>query len=271
MKRFAVIGHPVGHSLSPRIHAAFGRQTGIALGYTAIDIAPETLSEDLHALHAKGYAGLNVTVPHKQTVAGLCEELSDYARHAGATNTLVPTADGWRGDNTDGVGLLTDLKHNLGLSITGKRVLIIGAGGAAHGILAPLLNEQPRNLILSSRSPDKAKLLARQFASLGRIQPCTHDKLAGESFDLVINATSAGHSGQRPNLPNGLFRKNSLAYDLNYGPACRPFLDWTSAQGAAKGYDGLGMLVEQAAESFERWNGLRPQTRAVLDALRDAP
>lgn len=268
MDRYAVIGQPVKHSLSPRIHAAFATATGAALRYEAIEIAPEMLAERLCELHAHGYGGLNVTLPHKTAAAALCESLSDRARHAEAANVLIRTGSGWRGDNSDGVGLVADVTRNLGVALAGKRLLVLGSGGAARGILAPLLEAGPAELVLSNRSPWTPEELAPRFATLGPIRPSTHLALKGDRFDVVFNATSVGHQGGVPRLPDGLFAPGGLAYDLNYGAAAAPFLDWARGQGAARTADGLGMLVEQAAESFLLWRGTRPPTDDVLATLR---
>lgn len=269
MKRYAVIGHPITHTLSPQIHYAFARQTGILLQYDAIDVKPEVLHQSLGALHRQIYAGLNVTLPHKTAVVSLCGQLSQSAQDANAVNVLTRTDSGWRGDNTDGDGLLVDLLKNLGISIKGKRVLLVGAGGAARGLLAPLLVQGPSALVLSNRSMATPIELARHFAALGRIIPTSHDLLSFGEFNLIINATSAGHSGKVPALPDNLFAKQSIAYDLNYGEAARPFLDWAREQGAQTMADGLGMLIEQAAAAFALWHGERPDTRPVLTALRN--
>lgn len=268
MDRYAVLGHPVGHSLSPRIHAAFAQATGLELEYGAIDIAPDAFTQTLDELHTQGYCGFNVTVPHKLAAHALARQLSERARHAGAVNTLLRVKGGWNGDNTDGTGLLADLQRNLGLQLAGKRIAVLGAGGAARGIIAPLLETKPAQLIIANRSPDKAQHLAQQFAGLGNVTPSIPEALAGENFDLVINATSAGHRGQAPALATGLFGSDATAYDLNYGPASKPFLGAAARCGATHTRDGLGMLVEQAAESFRLWRGLRPDTTRVLAMLR---
>jgi shikimate dehydrogenase len=182
-------------------------------------------------------------------------------------NTLLRTPTGWRGDNTDGEGLLHDLDR-IGCELDDRRILVVGAGGAARGILAPLLSRRPKELVLSNRTPWKPEEVVKAFVELGPIRPCTHLALKGDRFDLVINATSAGHSGQLPRLPAELFADGAFAYDLSYGKAAELFLAWAHQQGAKKLSDGLGMLVEQAASSFELWRGVRPQTVPVLEAVR---
>lgn len=267
MDRYAVIGQPVAHSRSPQIHAQFASQTGQSLSYDAVEVDPAALPATLRELHAQGVGGLNVTLPHKVAVMALCEQLTERAALAGAVNTLARTETGWQGDNTDGEGLLRDLQR-LGYTVRGQRVLIIGAGGAVRGILGPLLGEQPQELVVSNRNPWKPEALAEQFKAVGAIRPCTHLALKGDRYDLIIHATSAGHSGTFPKLPGPLLAEGGAGYDLSYGTAFEPFRAWAQAQGATRIADGLGMLVEQAAAAFEIWRGVRPQTPAVIDRLR---
>lgn len=267
MDRYAVIGHPVAHSKSPLIHAAFARQTGQTLSYDAVEVEAEVLPAALQALREQDYRGLNVTLPHKVAVMALCEAVSERAERAGAVNTLIRTNAGWRGDNTDGEGFIRDL-HRLGFDIAGRRVLVIGAGGAVRGILEPLLREKPAELVVSNRSPWKPEALAEQFKAVGPIRPCTHIALKGDRFDLIVNATSAGHGGAMVALPGQLLADGGDCYDLSYGKAFEPFRDWAQAQKAARIADGLGMLVEQAAAAFEIWRGVRPDTGPVIAALR---
>lgn len=264
---YAVIGDPISHSLSPRIHARFAAQTAQAMRYDAVEVAPDVLPAALQALHEQGFRGLNVTLPHKVAVMALCEAVSERAQRAGAVNTLIRNEQGWRGDNTDGEGCLRDLQR-LGFGIAGRRVLILGAGGAVRGILEPLLAALPAELVVSSRSPWKPEALAEQFKALGNLRPCTHLALKGDRYDLIINATSAGHSGAVPRLPGQLLADGGDCYDLSYGKAFGPFRDWAVSQGAARIADGLGMLVGQAAAAFEIWRGVRPQTDALVDELR---
>lgn len=268
MRHYAVIGHPVGHSLSPRIHQAFAEQCGIELSYERIDVRPDVLAERLMELHALGYHGLNVTLPHKTVTMSLCTRVGEAARDAQAVNVLTRSGPGWIGDNTDGTGLIEDLRRNLAFDIEGRRVLVLGAGGAARGLLAPLLQQRPGEVVICSRSPGAAEALAAPFAGHARLSCTAADGLQGSQFDLVLNATSAGHRGQTPTLPDGLFTTDALAYDLNYGVASEPFLRWARAQGVRQCTDGLGMLVEQAAEAFVLWHGQRPLTASILTALR---
>lgn len=268
MDRYCVIGQPISHSKSPQIHSMFAQQLGADLSYGAIEVAPADLAATLQRLHGEGYLGLNVTLPHKTAVRALCESVSERAELAGAVNTLIRTPTGWQGDNTDGEGLMHDLR-NLGIEVAGKRVLVLGAGGAARGILKPLLDAKPAELTLSNRNPWKPEELAEQFKAQGRIRPCTHIALKGDRYDLIINATSAGHGGAMPHLPGQLLERGGACYDLNYGKAFEPFAAWAGTQQSApRVADGLGMLVEQAATAFNRWRGVRPQTAPVITALR---
>ena len=268
MSRFAVIGQPIAHSKSPFIHAAFARAAHIALGYEALQVAPEALADTLKSLHAEGYAGLNVTLPHKTAVAALCESVSERAQLAGAVNTLTRTATGWAGDNTDGAGLIADLAR-LGIALAGQRLLLLGAGGAARGIIAPLLAAGPKQLVVSNRNPWKPEELAERFKPLGNIVPRTHLSLKGDAYDVVINATSAGHAGAMPRLPPALLTRSAAAYDLSYGTAHVPFAAWAHSEGVGVVADGLGMLVAQAAEAFAGWHGVKPDIAPVLASLRE--
>lgn len=268
MDHYAVIGHPIAHSKSPLIHALFARQTKQDLSYDAVEVEADVLPAALKALHEQGYRGLNVTLPHKVAVAALCEEVSERAKIAGAVNTLMRTATGWRGDNTDGEGLIHDLIDNLHLPLAGKRILVLGAGGAARGILQPLLEQQPAELVLSNRNPWKPEELAEQFKPYGKIRPATHIALKGDQFDLIINATSAGHGGNDLRLPAQLLAEGGACYDLSYGKAFEPFAAWACTQGATRVSDGLGMLVGQAAASFTLWRGVGPEVKPVIARLR---
>lgn len=267
MDLYAVIGQPISHSKSPQIHPQFAAQVGATIAYGAIEVAPENLAEALKDLLKAGYKGLNVTLPHKAAVAALCTAVSERAQMAGAVNTLKPHGDGWHGDNTDGEGLIHDLR-TLGVNLADKRVLVLGAGGAARGILQPLLEAKPAELTLSNRNPWKPEELAEKFKPVGKIRPATHIALKGDLFDVIINATSAGHGGGMPRIPGQILAPGGACYDLNYGDAHRPFFSWACSQKASIISDGLGMLVEQAASAFAIWRGLRPQTGPVLASLR---
>lgn len=266
MKKFAVIGDPVAHSLSPSIHAAFGEQTGVALDYQALQVGAQVLEASLTRFHDEGYDGLNVTVPHKTAVLAACESLSPAAEQAQAVNTLIRTDTGWHGDNTDGIGLLADLQQQ-DVDLVGRRVVVLGAGGAALGVLPALLGSGAAEVVISSRNPWKPEALAERLAPLGPLRPCTHLALKGDRFDLVINATSIGHQGRFLRIPFPLLADTAVAYDLSYGPAHQPFQQWARSQGAVQVLDGLGMLIEQAAAAFQRWNGQTPDTRAVRVTL----
>lgn len=266
MKKFAVIGDPVAHSLSPKIHAAFGAQTGITLDYQAIQVGSEVLAESLLRFHDEGYDGLNVTVPHKAAVLAGCESLSAAAEQAQAVNTLIRTATGWHGDNTDGLGLIADLAQQ-GIALADRRIAVLGAGGAAAGILPSLLAAKPAEVVISSRNPWKPEALAEQLGSLGPLRPCTHLALKGDRFDLLINATSVGHQGKFLRIPFPLLADAGVAYDLSYGKAHTPFQNWAQAQGATRILDGFGMLAGQAAIAFERWCGQRPDTTGLREQL----
>ena len=268
-RHYAVFGHPVAHSLSPRIHAAFGRQAGIPVDYRAIDVVPGHFSEALAEFAAHGGAGANVTLPLKQAAFELCEDVTERARRAGAINTLVRNGDTWHGDNTDGAGLVRDLTGRQGLDLRARRTLLLGAGGGARGVAPALLDAGIGELFVVNRTPERADALADALGQPGRVHPRYLDDLAalGE-FDLIVNATSATRDGSLPSLPRSLVGRRCAAVDLSYGEAAIPFLAWARAAGCHDAVDGLGMLVEQAAESFARWHGVRPETDAVYADLR---
>jgi shikimate dehydrogenase len=266
--RYAVIGHPIDHSRSPWIHARFAQQTGEHIVYTAIDAAPAALVERVREFFDSGGAGLNVTVPHKQAVLPLLQELSDRARVAGAVNFIRRAADGrLRGDNTDGSGLVRDLTHNLGVPIAAQRLLLLGAGGAARGIIAPLLALHPAELVIANRSAARATDLAQQFTRFGTVRGAAYAELMGQHFALIINATSAGLRNEVPPLPVEVLEGATVCYDLAYSRDTTRFVQWAREQGVARSIAGAGMLVEQAAESFLLWRGVRPDTTAVLADL----
>lgn len=268
--RYAVVGHPIAHSKSPRIHRLFAEQTGQDLSYEAILAPLEGFAETVRRFQAEGGKGLNVTVPFKQEAWALAEERSAAAERAGAVNTLSLGGDGRiRGDNTDGVGLVRDLTRNHGLTLSGRRLLILGAGGAARGVLQPLLQAEPAEVFIANRTAEKAEALAAEFAD-ERIPLAGggFEALAGRRFDLIINATAAGLAGELPPLPGSCLAEGAWCYDMLYGPEPTAFVRWARAQGAAGAVDGLGMLVEQAAESFFIWRGVRPRTGPVIEALR---
>jgi shikimate dehydrogenase len=267
---YAVMGNPVAHSQSPRIHALFAAQTGQRLQYLAIQVDPGGFEQAVSSFVANGGSGLNVTVPFKTQAWELVDERSERAAPAGAVNTIVVRARGrLYGDNTDGAGLVKDLGDNLGVALAGRRLLLLGAGGAARGVLGPLLAQRPAMLFIANRTADRAVELAQAFAGFGAVRGGGYDHLEGEVFDGVINATSASLHGELPPLPEGVLAPGAWCYDMMYGARPTPFMEWASRRGAARVSDGLGMLVEQAAESFLLWRGVRPQTAAVIAALRE--
>jgi len=272
MDRYAVIGNPVAHSKSPQIHAAFARQTGQQLRYEALLAPLDGFAAAVARFRAAGGRGANVTVPFKLEAHALAERRSARAEAAGAVNTLAFDAQGIFGDNTDGAGLVRDLVANLHCRLAGSRILLLGAGGAARGAIAPLIAERPMQLVIANRTVAKAEALAARFqpAAPGGValSAAGFDALAGRCFDLVINATAASLADQAPPLPAGLYADGALAYDMMYGSGDTAFLAAARRAGAQRLADGLGMLVEQAAESFLLWRGVRPDTAPVLASLR---
>jgi shikimate dehydrogenase len=269
--RLAVVGNPVAHSRSPQIHAAFARAAGHALDYTRIESPLGQFAATVRAFAEAGARGCNVTLPFKGEAFAACTRLSDRARRAEAVNTIVFEADGWFGDNTDGAGLVRDIELNAGVPLRGRRVLLLGAGGAAAGALDPLLDARPAALVVANRTPAKARALVERFAASAARQDVPLSATAldapGAGFDVLVNATAASLQAAVPPLPAGTLRPGALALDMMYGAATLPFLRWARAQGAVA-RDGLGMLVEQAAEAYFVWLGLRPATFQVLTELR---
>jgi shikimate dehydrogenase len=267
--RYGVMGYPVSHSRSPVIHRLFALQTGQELRYELLQVAPDKLETAVRQFQRTGGKGLNITVPHKSAVVKLCDHLSERAATAGAVNTLSFREGEIHGDNTDGIGLLRDLAINQGLSIEGAQILILGAGGATRGIVGPLLEMQPASLRIANRTIDKADNIVEDFAHIGPVSACRFDLVpVTESYDLVINATSAGFKGETPPYPAAAVSSETFCYDLSYGLAPTPFCEWAREQGAAKSVMGWGMLVEQAAESFHVWRGVRPDTAPVLKQMK---
>jgi shikimate dehydrogenase len=270
---YCVFGHPVSHSKSPAIHAAFAEQTGQDIAYTAIEAPRDDFPGAWRAFVAEGGRGANVTVPFKEAAFRLCDILSGRARRAGAVNTLVlggnRRSNDFKvyGDTTDGIGLVRDLDRH-GVALAGARILVLGAGGAVRGVLEPLLAEGPATLRVANRTAAKAEALAADFRDLGEIAGGGFDSVEGP-YDLVINGTSASLAGDLPPLPDSLFAEGATAYDMMYGAEPTVFLRWAAERGAQT-VDGLGMLVEQAAESFFQWRARRPDTAPVLAALRRA-
>jgi len=268
--QYGVFGHPVGHSLSPFIHGVFARDTGQQMAYRAYDVAPEEFIERVQGFFADGGRGLNITLPHKIVAVEVAQELTARAAHAAAVNTLALQGDNvLLGDNTDGGGLVRDLCDNLGLIITLRRVLILGAGGATRGVLAPLLGLEPAIVVIANRTPERAEALAAAFADLGVTQGVGFEYVGETPFDLIINATSASLSGDIPPIPAKAIGPQTVCYDLAYGRSAMAFVRWAQQSGCARAVQGLGMLVEQAAESFRLWRGVRPQTAQVLAALKE--
>ncbi|HEY8009574.1 MAG TPA: shikimate dehydrogenase [Rudaea sp.] len=270
MSDYAVFGHPIAHSLSPRIHALFGLQSGIPLNYAAIDAPPGALAASLAKFAADGGRGANITLPLKQDAFALSAELSDFARRAGAVNTLSWRDDGsWRGDNTDGTGLTRDLTERHQLDLRERRSLLLGAGGAARAAAHALLDAGIGELVIVNRSPERADALMDSIGNPARVRTRYWADLANcGNFSLVVNATSAGIAREKLALPFNIVAPRALCYDLSYGTAAFGFLAWARAARAGRALDGLGMLIEQAAESFQIWHGVRPQTDPVYAELR---
>jgi len=268
--RYAVVGNPVGHSLSPRIHAAFAAQTREALNYDAIELPTDGFVDGIRDLQRQGFSGANVTVPFKREAWELCDSLSKPAEQAGAVNTLsFDGSDRIAGDNTDGIGLVRDLDENLGVELAASNILVLGAGGAVRGVLGPLLEQSPASLTIANRTPEKAAALARDFAGQGNVSALAFDALAGQDFDLVINGTAAGLGNEVPAIPGSVINQTTMCYDMMYSiEKPTAFVDWALSHGAAGAFDGLGMLVEQAAAAFEIWRGVKPDSAVVIQSLR---
>jgi shikimate dehydrogenase len=266
--QYGVVGHPINHSWSPFIHGLFAKQTAQSLVYRLYDIAPGDFRAQVLEFFTRGGRGLNVTVPHKEAAAELANELTARADRAGAVNTLkMLEGDTLLGDNTDGHGLITDLRQNLAMTITNERILILGAGGATRGVIEPLLSLGPTELVIANRSPDRAVNLASLFSDLGPVRGCGFEDAGDDPFDLVINATAAGLTGSVPNIDSSAIASHTVCYDMSYSKTATPFVTWAIEQGCARAHKGWGMLVEQAAESFTLWRGVRPNTEPVLTAL----
>lgn len=267
--RYGVIGDPVSHSRSPVIHRLFALQTDQQIRYELLQVTAENLEQAVRQFQGAGGKGLNVTAPHKHAVCQLCDQLSARARTASAVNTMDFRDGEIVGDNTDGIGLLRDLAVNIGVNLDGANILILGAGGATSGILGPLLEMQPRMVTIANRSVDKARKLAERFDEMGSVNVCSFDLVpVGDPYDLIINATSAGLHGDAPPYPEAAVSGSSICYDLSYGLKPTPFSAWAREHGAAQSVMGWGMLVEQAAESFHIWRGIRPDTAPVLKQMK---
>jgi shikimate dehydrogenase len=266
--QYGVAGHPIAHSWSPFIHGMFAKATAQNLVYRLFDISAENFRGEALRLFASGIKGLNVTLPHKQAAAELVNELTPRAERAKAVNTIAFFDEtSLLGDNTDGLGLAADLEKNLKIALGDMRVLILGAGGAVRGVLGPLMERELREVVIANRTEDRARKLAAEFSDLGVISGCGFFEVRGPPYDLVINATSAGLQGEMPEMPPGLVGENSICYDMAYGRGHTPFTLWAKSLHAGRITKGWGMLVEQAAESFLLWRGIRPDTAPVLEAL----
>lgn len=272
---YAVMGHPVAHSRSPEIHAWFAKSMDQSMEYDRIDPGLEGFEDAVAKFQQQGGSGLNITLPFKERALALAQSASGRAQLAGAANTLIMTEAGVEADNTDGAGLVQDLTVNLGWTLVDAQVLILGAGGAVRGIVAPLLAAGVGRLVIANRTPDRAVALVEHLGQAGLpselaelISTCALTDIPIHPYTLVINATSGGHGGEVPPLSPEIFAQGARAYDLSYGVAAKPFLEVARAQGAGSVSDGLGMLVEQAAESFQRWRAMRPDTRELLANMR---
>jgi shikimate dehydrogenase len=266
--RYAVFGYPIKHSKSPRIHKIFAEQTGQSLEYTAQEVPAGQFSSAVAAFFANGGKGLNCTIPLKELAWAYADVKTERAQLSKAVNTLALQADGLiLGDNTDGVGLVTDLMANHAITLVGSRILILGAGGASRGIIAPILEQSVHSIVIANRTVDKAINLAGEFHHKGSITGCGFNDLKNQQFDLIINATSTSLSGQLPALPENLPAKYGVCYDLAYSNEPTVFVRWGLENHALMSLDGLGMLVEQAAEAFFIWRGIRPKTRPVIELL----
>ncbi len=265
--RYAIVGNPVGFSKSPLIHTEFARQTGQDIEYTRLEAPLGQFREAVDAFRAAGARGVNITAPFKLDAFAYATEVSEAARLAGAANALSFDGDRVRAENFDGIGLVNDIQRNLGFSLAGQRVLMLGAGGAARGALLPFLAQQPAEFVLANRTVAKAQALAQQCQGAGPIRACGLRELEGQSFDIVLNATSASLTGELPAVPAGVFGSAQLAYELAYGKGLTPFLRLAQGAGVQRLADGVGMLVEQAAEAFQWWRGVRPQTLPLIKQL----
>jgi shikimate dehydrogenase len=263
--RYAVVGHPVEHSRSPLIHTLFARQTKQHISYELLDAAPGTLETAVRGFAAAGGKGVNVTVPHKEAACTLVDDLGDAAAAAGAVNTITIDGTRLRGDNTDGIGIVRDITVNQGRALAGSRIVVLGAGGAARGIVGPLLATGPNEVMVANRNKARAVDLIERVGGHRNLRAASFEELAElRPFDMLINATSAGLNGETPPFPASLIAPHSFCYDLVYSLGDTPFVTWARAHGAGRAVQGWGMLVEQAAESFYIWRGVRPNTAPIL-------
>ena len=267
---YCVMGNPVAHSKSPQIHTAFAKQTGQQMHYQAILVEEGKFPTALAEFQKQGGKGLNITLPYKTEAWSVCDILTNRAERAQAVNTIWFNEKGERcGDNTDGAGLICDLKNNHSITINDMDILIIGAGGAVRGILGPLFDQHPAKIVITNRTLSKAEQLARIFSDRGRLIVCDFNALVGRQFQLVINGTSASLQGEVPPLPDDLLAGDACCYDMFYSNEDTVFVSWAETHNASSAIDGLGMLVEQAAESFLLWRGVRPDTKQVIEMFRN--
>ncbi|MEK9712266.1 MAG: shikimate dehydrogenase [Thalassolituus sp.] len=265
---YAVVGNPIAHSKSPDIHNAFAEQTGEDIFYKALLAPLDGFEEEVQRFLEHGGSGLNVTVPFKENAYRMADELTPRAQRAQAVNTLKRLEDGrLLADNTDGAGLVRDITVNHSVNLEGRRILLLGAGGAVRGVLQPLLEQKPAGIVIANRTVSKAEALAADFADLGRVSACGFADVEG-SFDVIINGTSASLAGELPPIPETCIHQNTTTYDMMYGNQITVFNKWAENCGALRTIDGLGMLVEQAAEAFFLWRGVRPQTARLMQSLR---
>jgi shikimate dehydrogenase len=265
---YGLFGYPVQHSWSPFIHGIFARQTAQDMTYHLFESPPERFRSEVLDFFRRGGRGVNVTLPHKHTAADLVNELTPRAERAEAVNTIVSRDEKLVGDNTDGAGLLADLTRNLHLRWQSPRILLLGSGGAARGVLEPLLSLEPSLLVVANRTADRAEALARQFSVLGNLAGCSFSDVVRERFDLIVNATSASLHGEVPLVPIDVVGPGTTCYDMAYRAGDTAFVAWAKRLGATHAEQGWGMLVEQAAEAFHLWRGVRPDTGPVLELLR---
>ena len=265
--KYAVIGNPIAHSKSPLIHAEFAKQTGEDISYERI--LSENFEEDVRKFFKEGGKGLNVTVPFKEDAYHLVDELTERAEMAGAVNTIILLEDGrLRGDNTDGIGLVRDLIVNHKVTIKNKNILLLGAGGASRGVIRPILFEKPFSLLIANRTASKARNMASNLQELGSIFGCGLDELKGKQFDIIINGTAAGLSGELPIIPENSLRAGGITYDMLYASKPTAFVRWGQNKKASQALDGLGMLIEQARESFYLWRRVYPETKKIIHLFR---
>ncbi len=266
--RYVLFGHPVSHSWSPFIHGMFARQFDHVVDYKLHDVEPDNFRFALINFFVEGGDGANVTLPHKSVAAEIVNDLSARAERASAVNTILRrSATELYGENTDGIGLVMDLVRNLGVPVAGSRLLILGAGGAVRGVLAPLLEQEPREIHIANRTPEKAEGLRQQFLDLGEISASSFDTVDDRPWDIIINATAASLAGEVPALPPRAVGPETVCYDMAYGRDDTAFMRWAQERGSMRAYKGWGMLVEQAAEAYLLWHGVRPATKSVMDAL----